>query len=158
MLNGTYKILYIKSGSTFYPIGCLTGNSIAEEAEMLDSTTRDNTDGWTSGVPTTQAYSISFSGILTLDSRGGTVITYSELKTLKRARTKIEWKITSSEGGDTDEGYGYIVSLGEAQGVDEAITFDGEIIGTGNPSVTTWSPPAVPDLTTMIPEYEDGKN
>lgn len=158
MLNGSYKILYIKVGTDWLPIGCLTNNAFSEEVAILSSSTRDNSNGWGSGVPTTQSYSISFSGILTLDNRGGTVITYAQIKALKRARTKIEWKIYSSEGGDTDEGFGYFTSIGEANEIDEAIAFDGEILGTGDPSITTWEPPAVTDLTIMIPAYNTGKN
>ena len=157
MLNGSYKILYIKSGESWLPIGCLTSNSISEGVSMLDSSTRDNTDGWTSSVPTSQSYSISFSGVLTLDDRGGTVMTYADIKALKRARTKINWRIDSSEGGDTDEGFGYFVSLGEANEIDSAITFDGEIVGTGNPSITTWTPDSPPELTEIEPYYSAGK-
>lgn len=158
MLNGSYKLLYIKSGVDWFPIGCLTDNSFTEGTGTLDASTRDNTDGWQSSVPTTQNYTISFSGIVTLDDRGGTVIKYADLVALKRARTKIEWKIYSSEGGDTEEGYGYLTSISDSASLDDAVSFDGEILGTGAPSTTTWTPPAVPDLTLMIPSYEGGKN
>lgn len=157
MLNGSYKILYIYSGVDFFPIGCLTSNAIEESVSMLESSTRDNSNGWRSSVPTSQSFSISFSGILTLDDRGATVITYAQLKALKRARTKIQWKIDSSEGGDTDQGYGYITSLSETQEVDNAITFDGAITGSGDPSVTEWTPPEYSDVLDMIPIYNTAK-
>lgn len=157
MLNGSYKILYIYSGVDFYPIGCLTTNAIEESVSMLESSTRDNSNGWRSSVPTAQSFSVSFSGILGLDDRGGTVITFAQLKAFKRARTKIQWKIDSSEGGDTDQGYGYITSLSETQEINEAITFDGSIVGTGDPSITEWTPPEYSDLIEMIPIYESAK-
>ena len=157
-MNGTYKLLYIYFVDAYYPIGCLTSNSFSEGVSMLGSTTRDNTDGWGSSVPTSQGYNISFSGILTLDNRGSTVITYADIKGLKRSRTKIQWRIVMSDGtGDTDQGYGYITSISQSASVDEAISFDGEITGVGVPSVTTWTPPTLDDLESMIPPYEAAK-
>lgn len=157
MLNGGYKLLYIKSGIDWFPIGCLTNNSFSESSGTLDVSTRDNTDGWQSIVPTIQNYNISFSGIVTVDDRGGTVLKYADLVALKRGRTKIEWKIYSSEGGDTEEGFGYISSISDSASIEDSVSFSGEILGTGAPSTTTWTPPSVPDLTIMIPSYEIGK-
>lgn len=156
-INGTYKLLYIKSGSEYYPIGCLTNNSFSEGVQMLDSTTRDNSNGWGSSVPTKQSYSISFSGMVTLDDLGSTVIDYSMLQSLKRARTKIEWKIYSSEGGDTDTGEGYITDLSNVAGVDEFVSFNGEIVGTGVPAVEEGVPEPLDPIVNMIPIYESAK-
>lgn len=155
--NGTYKILYLKSGSEYFPIGCLTENSFNEEVSMLDSTTRDNSDGWGSGVPTRQSYNISFSGLATFDDLGGTVISYSALQALKRGRTKIDWRIYSSLGGDTDYGSGYITSLSNSAAVDEYVSFSGEIIGTGLPIFEEGVPPVVNPLVDMIPIYNAAK-
>ena len=158
-MNGSYKILYIYSGAEWFPIGCLTSNSISESTDVLDSSTRGNTDGWKSFVPTNQSFTISFDGILSEDNRGGTILTYGDIKGFKRARTKIQWRIAMSDGsGDTDAGYGYITSIGEAASIDEFITFTGEIIGVGDPSVTSWTPPTYDDIIDMIPIYESAKN
>jgi TP901-1 family phage major tail protein len=157
-MNGSLKILYLYSNTEWFPIGCLTSNSISESSETLSSTTRDNTDGWTSAVPTNQSYSISFDGILTEDDRGGTVITYGEIKALKRNRTQIQWKIAMSDGsGDTDAGYGYITSIGESANIDEFISFSGQIIGVGDPSIESWTPPTYDDIIDMIPIYDAAK-
>lgn len=156
-MNGSYKILYIYFVDNYYPIGCLTENSFSEEVEMIDSTVRTNTDGWGSSRPTRQSYNISFSGVLSLDDRGGTIVTYPDLTGLKRSRTEILWRINSSEGGDTEQGSGYITSLTDAASVDEAVTFSGEIVGIGEPETTTWTPPTYDDIINMIPIYNGAK-
>lgn len=155
--NGTYKILYIKSGTEYFPIGCLTENEFSEEVQMLNSTTRDNSDGWGSGVPTRQSYTISFSGLSTFDDLGETIIDYAMLQSLKRARTKIDWKIYSSLGGDTDSGSGYITSLSNAATVDEYVSFSGEIIGTGLPIFAEGVPVDPLSLDNMLIPYEIAK-
>jgi len=124
---------------------------------MLESTTRDNTDGWGSSIPTIQRYNISFSGLATFDDLGGTVMTYSDLQALKRGRTKIDWKIFSSLGGDTDSGSGYITNLGNEASVDEYVSFSGEIIGTGLPIFAEGVIVPTIALVNMIPIYESAK-
>lgn len=156
--NGTYKLLYIKVGTDFFPVGCLTENSFSENVEMLNSTTRENTDGWQSSIPTLQSYSISFSGVLDTEDRGGTVITYASIKTLKRSRSKIEWKIMSSEGGDTDQGYGYFTSLSDSASMEEYVSFNGEIEGFGEPIIIPGAAiPTAPDIIDMIPPFNTAK-
>lgn len=155
---GTYKILYIYHVDGYYPIGCLTSNSFSEGVATLDATMRSNSNGWGSVTPTTQNYNISFSGVLTLDDRGSTIITYADLQGIKRNRTVIQWRIAMSDGeGDTEEGSGYIVSLGQSAEVDSVITFDGEILGSGEPATTTWTPPTYDDIIDMIPPYNEAK-
>ena len=153
MQNGNDRVLYLYNTDDFYPIGCLTGNSFSENTDLLDATMRSDTGGWMQSVPSHQSYSISFSGVLELSDRGGTVMTYEDVKTLKRARTKVQWKIISA-AGDSEEGYGYLVSLSNAASVDEFVTFDGEIVGVGEPSSTAWTAPTYDDLDSMIPPYE----
>ena len=155
--NGTYKVLYIKVGADYFPIGCLTENSFSEGAEMISTTTRANTDGWGSSIPTTQNYNISFSGVISVDDMGATVITYRDIQDLKRARTKIEWKIFSSEGGDTDTGSGYITSLSNSATIDEMVSFNGEIVGFGLPIVTDGVVVPTIDLVDMSVPYNAAK-
>jgi hypothetical protein len=117
---------------------------------------RTDDDGWMQSIPSHQAYSISFAGVLTLDDRGGTIFNYEAIQTLKRARTKIQWRITSDEG-EAENGYGYIVSLSNTASLDEFVSFDGEISGVGEPTNTVWAPPTYPDIEDMIPPYEAAK-
>ena len=155
--NGIYKVLYIKVSTEWFPIGCLTSNSFSESVSMLGTTTRDNTNGWETSVPTTQSFNISFSGLLTFDDRGATVITYEEIKVLKRARTLIEWKIESSEGGDTESGYGYITSLSDSAEIDSFLSFTGEIKGYSTPTTTAGTTPSTLTLDDMTVPYEAAK-
>lgn len=159
MQDGSDRLLYIYDdvGLDWIPIGCLTENSFTEATEMLDATMRSDADGWTQAIPSHQTYNISFSGVLSLDDRGGTIMTYNDIQTLKRARTKIQWRITS-DAGEAESGYGYIVNLSNSASVEEFVTFDGAIVGVGNPSSVAWSPPATPELDSMIPPYNIGKS
>lgn len=130
--NGTLKVLYIKVLGTYLPIGCLTDNSFSETLSMLDTTTRDNTDGWKSSRPTTQSYNIAFSGLITQELTSVTAITYWEIKQLKRSRTLIEWKIEDSVG-NIDYGSGYFTDLSDSAAIDEFTSFSGSIVGYGKP-------------------------
>ena len=157
-MNGSYKILYLYSNTQWFPIGCLTSNAISESSDTLSSTTRDNSNGWTSSIPTNQSYSISFDGILSEDNRGSSILTYGDIKSFKRNRTKVSWKIAMSDGtGDTDAGEGYITSVSESASIGEAVSFSGEIMGVGDPSVETWTPPTYDDIEDMIPPYNAAK-
>ena len=129
--NGTYKILYIKKSSVFYPIGCLTSNSFSENADMLDTTTRDNA-GWKTSRPTNQGYSISFDGLITQELVLSSVVTYAEIKQLKRNKTLIDWKIEDSVG-NIDLGSGYFTDIGDSAEIDSMTSFNGSITGYGKP-------------------------
>ena len=156
MQNGSDRLLYLYNTDDFYPIGCLTSNSFSERTDTLDATMRSDTNGWMQVVPVGQSYNLSFSGMLSLDDRGSTIMTYEDVKTLKRARTKVNWKIISSEG-DSEEGSGYIVSLSNTASVNDFVTFDGEIVGVGEPASTAWTPPENGEIESMIPPYEAAK-
>jgi len=130
--DGTYKILYIKQDGSYLPIGCLTSNSFNESVEMLDTTTRDNSNGWTTSRPTTQSYDISFDGLITQELALSTKITYGVLKQLKRSRELVEWKI-EDDSGNIDYGSAYITALGDSATIDELTTFNGSLKGYGEP-------------------------
>lgn len=131
---GDVRILFIKIGNVFLPIGCLTSNPLSEGVDMIKTTTRTS-NGWKTSIPTNQFYGITFQGIQILSSETDEdgKISYDYLKVLKRARTKIEWKISSPSNNFTDSGEGYITSLGESNDSGEVLTFDGEIEGHGEP-------------------------
>ena len=133
IINGTTRLISIYFNDIYYPVGCLTSNSFSEESEMLETTTRQNTGGWRSSVPTKQSYSISFSGLVTTDNKSGTILTYNDLQTLKRDRTLISWKINSEVSGLSDFGKGYIRSISNNAEVDSFIDFTCEIEGFGKP-------------------------
>lgn len=136
--NGSYNILYIKSGTDYLPVGCLTTNGFNENVEMIGTTTRDNTNGWGSGRPTKQSFNIPFSGLVSNEvDADGTTLTYRDVQALKRARTKIEWKIENTIDSTVDYGYGYITDLSNSSNMNEFITFDSNIEGWSEPNYET---------------------
>ena len=137
--NGNDRILYIKQLGNWLPIGCLTSNSLSENAEMLPTTTRDN-DGWSTSRPTMQNYSISFEGLqINTTIAGGTftVASYDKLKLLKRSKTLLDWKIQGATFPTVDYGKCYINELSEASAVDDFLTFSGSMVGYGLPRTKT---------------------
>lgn len=135
MINGTYRILFIKWDDDFLPIGCLTSDSFEESVDMLDTTTRDN-QGWKTSTPTNQSYNISFDGVLINSNFTGgdtSKVSYDRLRVLKRNRTLIDWKIQDFLGIFKDTGKGYITNLSDSANLDEFITFSASIVGYGQP-------------------------
>ncbi|MCP4355272.1 MAG: hypothetical protein GY793_06495 [Proteobacteria bacterium] len=128
-IDGAYRVLYldIKDGNGFLPVGCLESHSFNENTETIDSTTRDNA-GWNSVRLTNQSYSISFNGLVLENDISFTKQTYYSLKTVKRNRTLIDWKVD-----DEDYGSGYIIDLSDENGIDENVSFSSELIGQGEP-------------------------
>lgn len=138
-INGEDRILFIKIGGIYLPIGCLSGNTIDENTEMIDTTTRDN-KGWATSAPTLQDYIIGFSGLQvnsTLVGGSFNVASYDKLKSIKRGRIKIEWKIQGTKYPIVDYGFGYITALGSVENVEEFMSFSGTITGFGEPLVTS---------------------
>jgi hypothetical protein len=134
---GDIIILSIEVGGVYLPIGCLTNNSISENLETINS----QRDQWTYARPTLQGYSISFNGLLTKDDLGGSIIDYPAIEALKRARTKINWKMSIE--GASQQGSGYFTDLSDAAGMDQYISFNGSILGWGairsvNSTWITW--------------------
>jgi len=139
MINGTDRLIYLKWDGEYLPIGCLISDSFDESTEMLDTTTRDNA-GWKTSAPTNQSYNFSFDGlIINTNFNGGdfTKISYDRLRTLKRNRTLIEWKMQDADLVFIDTGFGYLTSLSDSSNVDEFITFSASVEGYGAPVSTT---------------------
>lgn len=138
-IDGEDRILFIKINGAYLPVGCLTGNTIDETTEMIDTTTRDN-KGWSTSRPLNQSYTISFNGLQvnsTLVGGNFNLASYDKLKTIKRNRIRIEWKIQGSKFPVVDYGEGYITDIGEANNVGELMSFSGSITGYGIPLVTS---------------------
>ena len=120
-INGEDRILYIKYNGVYLPIGCLTGNGISEESEMIDTTTRDN-KGWKTQRPLVQGYSIPFSGLQvnsTLVGGNFNVTSYDKLVGFKRSKLLLEWKIQGSKYPIVDYGYAHITSIESTENVGE---------------------------------------
>ena len=130
--NGTYKTLSIKQYDMYVPIGCLTDNSFSESVDMIDTTVRTNLNGWSSSRPVGQKYNIDFSGLVTDDISSDSMITYQALRALKRNRTLIDWRIQDDSGND-DYGQAYITNLSDSASIDEFVSFNGALVGYGEP-------------------------
>ena len=157
-INGENRILYIKWDGQYLPIGCLTGDSFNESSEMLNTTTRDNA-GWSTSVPTSQNYNLSFEGlVINTNFPGGdsTKVSYDRLRELKRNRTLIEWKLQDSQKIFVDTGKGYITELSDSSSIDEFISFNASIVGYGKPESTTEISFTLQDGNSNI--VQDGNN
>jgi len=62
IVSGNDRVLFIKRGDNFQPVGCLTSNGMDEDSEMLPTTTR-NSEGWRTSIPQLQGYTINFEGL-----------------------------------------------------------------------------------------------
>lgn len=142
--NGAYKVLSIKVRGNYLPVGCLTENSFSESVETISTTVRTNPNGWATSRPTIQSYNIDFSGLILQDSLSATFCTFNDIRTFKRGRELIEWKI-ENDVGVSDYGKGYIVSLGDTANIDEFVSFNGSITGYGEPISN-------PDITGALDE------
>lgn len=123
MRNGTDKIISIKIGINYVPIGCLNSNSFAEQLQVIEKNVA-TLNGWKYYEGTNQTYSISGSGYIT-----DATLDYYGLQNIKRNRTLVEWKI--SDGIDTETGQGYITELSNASNIDEFVSFSFTIVGFG---------------------------
>lgn len=138
-VNGEDRILYIKYNGVYLPIGCLTGNTIDESTEMIDTTTRDN-QGWATSAPVLQNYTIGFSGLQVNSTVVGgnfNVASHDRLQDIKRAKLRVEWKIQGSIYPIVDYGEGYVTDLGNTENVGEFMSFSGTITGFGKPLKTS---------------------
>lgn len=135
MIKGGNNILYIKIGSEFLPVSCLTSNSFTEQSDFIDYATI-NSASWKTSRPTNQSYNISFDGLIentNFNNGNSAKISLDRLKVLKRTRTKIEWKTQDNNLVFINTGFGYIKSLGKISNIDEFISFNCEIEGFGTP-------------------------
>ena len=129
MINGENQILYIRTSTlqAFEPVGCLSSNSLSEESETINTTTRDN-NGWMTIIPQRQRYNVSFSGLVE-KNRVLNRLTYSDLANIKRLEKKILWKVVGGE--ETIIGSGYIQALEDNSEVESMVGFSATIVGTG---------------------------
>ncbi len=150
-LNGFTRVLYIKVSGVYIPIGCLTDNSFNEELNLIPTTTRE-ANGWETSRPTSQNYSIDFSGLqinTAFDGGNANYLSHDRLKNIKRTRVIFEWKIASNDGLFVDEGKGFISSLSEAAPAEGFLEFSGTITGFGEPTFNS-------DLASYV--FQDANN
>jgi hypothetical protein len=148
--KGDVRILSIRVEGEYVPVGCLTSNNLEESVETLPTSTRAS-GGWRTSVPTTQEYSIPFEGVQEHDDI--TILNYTDLKQLKRNRTRIEWQIDGG-GLNIDTGYGYITNINESNQTGEFLLFSGTIQGYGEPTLVLLNGDLWQDGNIML--FQDG--
>lgn len=136
IVQGDDRVLFIKSGSTFVPVACLTSNGMSESLEQLETTTRES-GGWATFRPLGQQYSINFEGLNKDDFNQNLFFSYQRLKLIKRNRVKIEWQIKSLEDATLiEQGFGYIIDISSSDPAGAESTFSGTLRGWGTPQIT----------------------
>lgn len=158
-IKGEENLFYIKKNDVFFPVGCLTSSPIAEDVEMIGTTTRDN-EGWRTSQPTNQGYTIELAGLMVMDDddSGNEVLSYRELRRIKRNKELIEWKRTTLDGYYVDSGKAFISNISDSDTAGEFITFTASLIGYGKPdesSARVYILGNVPK--TAIYTHQDGK-
>ena len=124
-MQGNLQVVYIKIGTFFEPIGCLTSNDFDLSIETFDTTTR--VDGlWNNSLPDSASYQISLQGILDLTKRSGQTV-----EIFARNRTIFDWAL-GSNGVYYRTGKGYFSSYSDTAPVNNKITFSALIIGKGS--------------------------
>lgn len=130
MIQGKYRRLFLYINAGWVPVGCLTSNGFSEDAEVFETTVRDN-GGYRSVVPLSMSYSVTFDGLVKNSIGDPTVISLDRLRTLMRSKTIVPWKLETNDSSMLDFGYGYLTGLSDSASVGEFVTFSGTIIGTG---------------------------
>lgn len=136
-IKGEESLFYIKKDDVFFPVGCLTDSPISEDVEMIGTTTRDN-EGWRTSKPTNQGYTITLAGLMVEDDSdsGNNVLSYRELRTMKRDKILIDWKRETLGGYYIDSGKAYITTISDSDPADGFITFSATLLGYGRPEVS----------------------
>ena len=127
-LDASLKILYIRSGGAWVPIGCLTSNSIGEETQFINTTTRVS-GGWETALPSNQTYTIEADAFST---RKPGVLSYKDLLVLKRSRSLLEWKL--EDDVDRETGFAYIAEISEEAEAGGLVVFSIVLVGQGVPT------------------------
>lgn len=133
-IKGIYSMFYVMKNGDYLPCACLTSSPLSESVDMIDTTTRDN-DGWKTSLPTNQGYTIELSGLMIMDDSdsGNNVVSYRELRGMKRNRQLIEWKRETLSGYYIDSGKAYITAISDSDEADGFITFNASLTGYGKP-------------------------
>lgn len=134
-IRGKESLFYIKKNNVWFPVSCLTSSPITEDVEMIETTTRQN-EGWKSSFPTNQSYSISISGLVIRDDEDSNseILSYRELRKMKRNKELIEWKRKTLAGYYVDKGFAYITSISDNDEAEGFISFQATLQGYGSPN------------------------
>lgn len=134
-VHGKESLFYIKKNTVWFPVGCLTSSPINEEVDMIETTTREN-EGWKTAFPTNQSYTIPLNGFVVMDDEdaGVEVLSYRELRKMKRNKELVEWKRETLSGYYIDKGFAFITAISDADPADGFATFQATLQGFGAPN------------------------
>lgn len=155
--QGFEQVLYIKFNGVFAPVACLTSNSFSESLDFIDTTTVQNAS-WKTSQPTNQGYVINLSGLLIEDLAGADAdkISLYKLRSIKRARTLIDWEIRTRNVAFIDSGKAHIENINEDSPAEGFITFSATLRGYGQPFQSNNILPSVTwDSTTVTFDSTD---
>lgn len=130
-IKGEESIFYIKYNGVWCPIACETSSPMSEEADMVNTTTREN-GGWETSKPTLQRYSISIAGQAVKEDSPN-VLSYWKIRKMKRDRVLIEWQRKNLFGYYIDSGKAYISQISDGNEVENFMTFSATLVGYGKP-------------------------
>jgi len=135
-IRGKESMFFIKKNDVFFPVACLTASPIFEDVQTIETTTREN-EGWVTDLPTNQSYTIDLSGLMVKDDSDSDneVLSYRELRAMKRNRELIEWKRETLDGYYIDSGKAHIISISDSDEADGFITFSASLKGYGKPEI-----------------------
>lgn len=138
LIKGKECLFYIKKNDEYFPVGCLTSSPFSEDVDIIDTTTREN-EGWKTSLPTNQSYSINLSGLMVKDDEdsGNEILSYRQLRMMKRNRELIEWRRVTLDGYYIDSGRAYIINISDSDEADGFITFQATLQGYGKPDNET---------------------
>ncbi len=135
MIKGSERILYILTEidgfREYYPLACLTSNTFSEKLDTLDTTTRQ-TGGWKTSRGVSQSFTVDFEGLIVYNPVNK--ISYNDLKKIKRRRALMRFKIENLDGSSSEVFRGFITDLSESAVTSEFVSFNGSILGFGEPT------------------------
>ena len=141
-MEGNKKIIYIKFGLDFEPIGCLTSNDFTLDVNTFDTTTR--VDGyWSNSIPESRSYSFSMEGIYDLTKRSG-----QTLEELAKEGTTFEWAV-GFNGVFYRKGFGFITNFNNSDPVNSKSVFSCSVVGKGDYELI------IPELTNALQSNEN---
>lgn len=123
--------IYNEAASDYEPVACITANSLSENVNVTEVQTKCD-PGNIVKTPDAYSYEISVDGIYIDESVDANRQSHAALKSLLRAKTKINWKLSTGLANDDAEyGTAYITSLELTGDAGQNATFSSSISGTG---------------------------
>ena len=130
--KGSGNLIYIKWGSG--GMAGLTDKSVSFEADMMETTDQQSTDGWKEYIPGEKSATISFSGLYANNATVGGVSIFNDLTN----GTKVTFYIGEKATGRYHwTGSGYIKSLEISGPKNDPMSYSGTIQVTGKPTTGT---------------------